>query len=66
MPRSYTWLDQKYVILPNVVGMNIENAQKELKGFRIEYTGNGDEVIYQSPEANRYVKENSTVVLMLN
>ncbi len=66
MPRKYTWLDQKYVILPNVVGMDLENAQKKLKGFKVEYSGNGNEVIYQRPEANRYVKENSTVVLMLN
>ena len=66
MPRKYTWLDQKYVILPNVVGMDLENAQKKLKEFKVEYSGNGNKVIYQRPEANRYVKENSTVVLMLN
>ena len=40
--------------------------KKKLKGFKVEYSGNGNEVIYQRPEANRYVKENSTVVLMLN
>ena len=66
MPKKYTWLDQKYVMLPNVIGMNLENAQKNLKGFKVEYSGNGNEVIYQRPEANRYIKENSTVVLMLN
>ena len=66
MPREYTWLDQKYYILPNVVGMELSEAQKTLKGYKIEYSGNGNRIIYQSPKANYYVKEGSRVVLMLN
>ncbi len=66
MPREYTWLDTKYVLLPDVVNQNIEEAQKNLKGFKIEYSGTGEKVIYESPEANTYVKEGSTVLLMLN
>ena len=63
---EYTWLDTKYVLLPNVVGMTKDEAKKSLKGFNIEYSGNGDKVIYQSPQANYFVKEGSTVVLMLS
>ena len=63
--QEYTWLDTKYVMLPNVIGMNIKDAQKELKGFKIEYTGDGDKVIMQEPESNQYVKEGSLVKLML-
>ena len=66
MPREYTWMDTKYVLLPNVVGMSLDEAKNTLKGFKIEYSGNGDSVVYQSPEANVYVKEGSSVVLMLN
>ena len=66
MPREYTWLDTKYVILPNVVGKSLDEAKKILKGFKIEYSGNGNTVIYQSPEAEYYIPESGEVILMLN
>lgn len=62
---EYTWLDTKYVLLPNAVGMSKDEAKKTLKGFNIEYSGTGETVIYQSPQANYFVKEGSAVVLML-
>lgn len=62
---EYTWLDTKYVLLPNVVGMSKDEAKKTLKGFNIEYSGTGETVVYQSPQANYFVKEGSAVVLML-
>ena len=65
MPREYTWLDTKYVTLPNVVGMNLEEAKKTLKGFKIEYSGNGTKVLYQSPQADYYIPEGGEVMLML-
>ena len=65
MPRKYTWLDTKYVILPNVVGMSLIDAKKTLKGFKIEYSGNGNTVLYQSPEADYYIPEGGEVMLML-
>ena len=63
--QEYTWLDTKYVLLPNVVGLTLKEAQKELKGFKIEYSGTGDTVIYQEPSPNQYVKETNIVKLML-
>lgn len=66
IPKEYTWLDVKYKILPSVVGMTKKEAQKELQGFKIEYAGEGDKVIYQTPEAGYYIEENGTVKLMLN
>ena len=63
--QEYTWLDTKYVMLPNVIGMTLKEAQKELKGFKIEYSGTGDKVIYQEPNPNQYVKETNTIKLML-
>ena len=66
MPKEYTWLDKKYVTIPNVVGMNVDEAKKTLKGFNIEYSGNGSEVIYQSPKAGYYIEEGSTIKLMLD
>ena len=66
IPKEYTWLDQKYVVVPDVVGMNIDAAKKALKGFNIEYSGEGETVIYESPKGGMYAKENGTIVLMLN
>lgn len=66
IPKEYTWLDQKYVVLPDVVGKSLTDAKKILKGYKLEYTGNGETVIYQSPKGNMYVKEGSIVNLLLN
>ena len=65
IPKEYTWLDQKYVTVPDVVGMSVDEAKKALKGFKLEYSGEGDIVIYESPKAGMYAKENGTIFLML-
>ena len=65
MAKEYTWLDKKYSILPNVVGMSREEATKTLKNYKIEYSGSGDTVIYMSPEAGYYVAEGETIMLLL-
>lgn len=64
--KEYTWMDQKYVVLPDVTNMSLKEAQQTLKGFKIEYSGTGDTVVYQNPQAGTYVKENGSVILMLN
>lgn len=64
--NEYTWLDTKYVMMPDVVGMSLKDAQKTLKGFKIEYTGTGETVIEQEPVSGQYIKETSTIKLMLN
>ena len=66
MPKVYNWNDVKYQRLPNVVGMSLDDAKKTLKGYKLEYSGDGSKVIYQSPIANLYVQDNSTVKLMLS
>ena len=66
MPKVYNWMDVKYQKLPNVVGMNLEDAKKILKGYKLEYSGDGNKVIYQLPSANLYVEDNSSVKLMLS
>ena len=65
-PKEYTWLDIKYSKLPNVIGMNLEDAKKQLKNYKIEYSGSGEKIIYQEPEPEIYVKENSIIKLFLN
>ncbi len=63
--NEYTWLDTKYVLLPDVEGMSLKEAQKALKGFKLVYSGEGDSVLYQEPKPNQYIKETNTVKLML-
>ena len=65
MPREYNWNDTKYYKIPDVVGQTKEEAKKSLQGFQIEYSGEGEHVLYQSPSGNSYVKENGIVSLML-
>ena len=65
-PRTYTWLDIKYNKLPNVTGLSLKEAKQALKGYQINVNGTGDKVIYQEPDPDTYVKENSTVKLLLN
>ena len=65
MPKVYNWMDVKYNKLINVVGTTKEEASKLLKNYKLEYSGEGNIVLYQSPEAGLYVEDNSTVKLML-
>lgn len=64
--REYTWLDTKYIKLPDVTGNDLDTAKKSLKGFKIEYSGSGEKVISQMPEGNTFVKENSIVKILLD
>ncbi len=66
MAREYTWLDKKYLILPNVVGMSKKEATAALKNFQIEYSGSGNTVVYQSPASGYYAPEGETIKLLLN
>lgn len=65
LPKTYTWLDEKYVMMPDVTGLSLKDAKKLLNGFKINTTGTGEKVIYQSPKKNSYVKENGTIELLL-
>lgn len=65
IPKTYNWLDTKYSILPNVIGKTIKEANTILKDYKIEYSGEGNKIIYQSPEPEYYVSDGSTVKLML-
>ena len=65
LPKEYTWLDEKYIIVPDVIGLNVKDAKKQLKSFNVKYIGNGDTVINQTPHGNTMTKENGYVVLYL-
>lgn len=62
--KNYNYLDRKYATIPNVIGMDLSDAIKQLKQFKVEYTGSG-KVIYQSPSSGTRIYEGETVKLML-
>ena len=66
IPKEYQWFDTKYYTVPNVVGMTLNEAKKQLKAFQVEYTGNGDIVLSQSPKEGSRIAENSKIRLLLS
>lgn len=64
--RVYELWDIKYYEVPDVVDLTKLEANKLLKNFRVEYSGTGNKVISQSPEAGSYLKNTDTVRLMLS
>lgn len=63
--KDWEWSDAPYKEVPNVVGLELKEAKKQLKDFTVEYTGSGSKVISQTPEANERVEQNSVVRLLL-
>lgn len=64
--REYNYFDKQYAEVPNVVGMSVKEAVQNLKKFKVEYSGNGEVVTYQSPSAGEKVYEGETIRLMLD
>lgn len=63
--KKYNYNDKKYIDVADVVGMEKNEAIKNLKSFKVEYTGTGNKVIYQSPSAGERILEGETVRLLL-
>ena len=63
--KTMYWDDPVYNDLPNVVGMTKKEAKRNLYYYNIEYTGYGEVVIEQSPEAGTSLPLGSTVRLLL-
>ena len=58
-------LEKKYVEVPDVTGMNANDALKLLKSFKVTFTGNGNIIKYQSIKAKERVYEGETIKLLL-
>lgn len=63
--REYRYNEIKYLEVPDVTNLSVTEAKKLLKNFHIEYTGTGDKVITQLPNAGDNILEGSTVRLLL-
>ncbi len=60
-PKKYVYTDPKTNIVTDVTGMTVNEAKKSLKGFNVDTQGNGNTVLYQSPEAGTTLEEGETV-----
>lgn len=65
LEKEYRYFDTKYETLDNVLGMDVKDARKILKDFKIEYSGSGDKIISMSPKYGSRVAVGSSVRLML-
>ena len=63
--REYLYTDKQYAVVPDVVGMNVKEATKLLKQFKVEYSGSGSIVTYQSPSRGTSIYEGETIRLLL-
>ena len=65
MAKDLEWTDIPTHKVPNVVGLTVDDAKDKLEKFTIEYSGNGEKVVAQSPEAGEKLEEGGTIRLLL-
>lgn len=65
MKKDLEWTDIPTHKVPKVVGKSVEEAKKKLSKFTIEYSGTGEKVVAQSPDAGEKLEEGGTVRLLL-
>jgi len=66
MEKDLEWTDKISCKVPNVVGLDVKTAKKNLENFTIEYSGVGDKVKSQSPEPGERLEEGGTIRLLLS
>ena len=66
MEKDLEWNDKLTYEVPNVVGLNVKDAKKQLFNFDIKIIGNGDVVFEQSPKAGEVIEDGSKIRLYIN
>ena len=66
MEKDLEWNDKLTYEVPNVVGLNVKDAKKQLFNFDIKFIGNGDIVYEQSPKAGEVIEDGSKIRLYIN
>lgn len=65
LAKDLEWTDKILYEVPDVTGLSVKEAKKRLINFNIEYTGTGEKVLSQSPEAGEKLEDHGTVRLLL-
>lgn len=66
LDKEEFWYDIKYTTIPNVIGLELSQAKKQLKNLTLNYSGTGNIIKSISPEPGTIVKENSTIKILLS
>ena len=65
LDKDLEWNDKVMYEVPNVIGMNINDAKKELFNFKIVTEGDGDHIFEQSPKAFEKLEDGGVVRIFL-
>lgn len=63
--KELEWTDKELKVIPNVVGLSLQEAKKLLTDFTIEYTGSGTVVKEQTPSPGEKIELKGTIKLLL-
>lgn len=63
--KELTWLDPRFVEVPDLVGLNKNDLQKHLINVKFAISGDGTKIIKQSPSAGTKITEGGTVRIYL-
>ena len=66
LEKVYNWYDTKYVRVPDVIGMNLDEGKKLLKQLTVNYSGSGEKIIAISPNPGTYLPEKSNIKVLLS
>lgn len=66
LEKVYNWYDTKYVRVPDVIGMNLDEGKKLLKQLTVNYSGSGNKIIAISPNPGTYLPEKSNIKVLLS
>lgn len=66
MEKIYNYYEKKSYIVDDVIGLNKKDAINKLKNFKVEFSGVGTKVVYQSPSSGEYLEEGNTIKLLLS
>ena len=66
MEKDLEWNDKLTYEVPNVVGLNVKDAKKQLFNFDVKIIGSGDIVYEQSPKAGEVIEEGSKIRIYIN
>ena len=65
MEKDLEWNDKIYYEVPNVVGMNIDDAKKKLINFKVVIEGTGKKIVAQVPKAHEKCEDQSKIRILV-
>lgn len=63
--KNYKVGEKHYKEIPSVIGMDVTEARKVLKGFSLEFSGSGNKVTYMSPSPGQKILEDDVIRIYL-